>query len=63
MYTHTQNQTAESKPYLFPFMLAEHSNTVLSKLYHQVKSAMLAVHEAQASRESVDGLMKVANDW
>ena len=61
---YSQNQTAENKPHLFPFMLAEHSNNhVLSKLYHQVKTAMLAVHSAQASQESVDALLKVAEEW
>lgn len=45
-------------------MLAEHSSpSPLSKLYHRVKTAMLAVHEARASQESVDALLKVASEW
>lgn len=59
-----QTQRTESKPYLFPFMMADHSfPTPLSKLYHQVKTTMLAVHEARASQESVDALLKVASEW
>lgn len=56
-------QTAESKPYLFPFMLIEQANFAPSKLYHQVKAAMLAVHEAQASQETVDALVRIAQEW
>ena len=45
-------------------MLAEDgSPSPLSRLYHQVKTAMVAVHEESASQKSVDALLKVAAEW
>lgn len=52
----------ESKPYLFPFMQVDDSS-VLSKLYQQVKYAMLKIHESRGSQAAVDQLLKAADDW
>ena len=35
----------------------------LSRLYHQVKAAMLAVDQSRGSQAAVDQLVKIADDW
>ena len=54
----------ESKPHLFPFMCIEDQQTSpLSRLYQQVKTAMLNVDASKGSQASIDQLLKVANEW
>ena len=58
---HQQLRTQpESKPYLFPFMQVDDQHSVLSKLYQQVRSAMLQIDESRGSQAAVDQLVDVA---
>ena len=52
-----------SEPYLFPFMCLEDQNSLLSKLYQQVRTAMLDIVESNGSEASIGQLIKVANNW
>lgn len=44
-------------------MQVEDQSSVLGKLYHQVRTAMLNVDESKGSRAAVDGCIRVADDW
>ena len=57
-----QTQT-ESKTYLLPFMQTEDQNSPLSKLYQQVRDAMLHIDKANGAQAAVNQLLKVAEKW
>ncbi len=38
-------------------------NSSLSKLYTQMKMAMLSVHDNKGSLASIDQLVKIADEW
>ena len=38
-------------------------NSILSKLYQQVKVAMLNIDRSRGSQAAVDQLLKIADDW
>ena len=44
-------------------MQVDDQHSALSKLYQQVRGAMLQIHESRGSQAAVDQLLKVAEEW
>ena len=44
-------------------MQVDDQHSALSKLYQQVRSAMLQIDESRGSQAAVDQLLKVAEEW
>ena len=56
----------DSEPYHLPFMWHENDATVkkkLSKLYEQMKSVMLRIHDDKGSPGSIKKLLELDSKW
>ena len=56
----------DSEPYHLPFMWLENDATItkkLSKLYQQMKSIMLRIHDDKGSPDSIEKLLELDSKW